>query len=109
MPDPAEAPSDDWSSQAADTVIRVVDVIRTNTADRLESVARFVVYGLLAAVLGLTSLILLAIGAVRVLDVYLPFRARPARGVWVADVTIGGLFALGGLVCWRLRRPDSAE
>ena len=80
----------------------LVDTVRSNTSERLVSVARLVVFGLLAAIMGLTALILLAIGLVRVIDVYLP------SGVWAADLLVGGLFTAGGVFLWRQawKRPD---
>src|SRR3954452_13205276 len=60
--------SDDWAVQTADTIERLVESVRSNTADRLVSVARLVVFGLLAAILGTVALVLVAIFVVRVLD-----------------------------------------
>ena|SRR2546426_1633687 len=100
-PQATPAVGDDWAVQTADTIERLVGSVRSNTSDRLVSVARLLVLGLLAAVMGTTALVLLAIGLVRLLDVYLP------SGVWVADAIIGGIFTLGGLFLWRRawRRP----
>src|SRR5439155_23591759 len=56
---------DDWAVQTADTIERLVETVRSNTADRLVSVARLVVFGLLAAILGTVALVLLAIFTVR--------------------------------------------
>jgi hypothetical protein len=91
---PARA-GDDWAIQTADTIERLVESVRTNTADRLVSVARLVVFGLLAAILGTAALVLFAILSVRFLDSYLP------GGVWVAHLVVGGLFTLGGLLLWQ--------
>ena len=51
---------DDWAVQTADTIERLVESVRSNTSDRLVSVARLVVFGLLAAILGTIALVLLA-------------------------------------------------
>src|SRR5437764_13348978 len=85
----------DWAVQTADTIERVVGSVRSNTSDRLVSVARLVVLGLLAGIMGSAALVLTAIGLVRLLDVYLP------SGVWVAALIIGGIFTFGGLFLWR--------
>jgi hypothetical protein len=52
----------------------------------------------MAGVLGLVALVMVAIVAVRLLDVYLPFHVGPshARSVWVSDALIGGIFAFVG-------------
>ena len=88
-------PGDDWAVQTADTIERLVESVRSNTSDRLVSVARLVVFGLLAAILGTIALVLLAIFVVRILDNYLP------GGVWAVYVLLGGLFTLAGLLLWQ--------
>jgi hypothetical protein len=87
--------NDDWAVQTADTIERLIDTVRSNTSDRLVSVARLVVFGLLAAILGTVALVLFAVFVVRVLDSYIP------GGVWVVYLVLGGLFTLIGLLLWR--------
>lgn len=87
---PAAADSPDWTVQAADTVERVVGTIRDKTAVPLTTVARGVVFGLVAAVMGVSALVLVAIGLVRALDAYVP------QEVWSAHLIVGGIFSLAG-------------
>lgn len=103
MPDDAmttlrPAPGDDWAAQAADTIDHVVGALRDRTAAPLTAIARTVVYGLLAAILGTMALVLFAIGLVRALDVYLP------EDVWAAHLITGGIFTLAGAFLWGRRR-----
>lgn len=95
----------DWAAQTADTIDRLVVTVRSNTSDRLVSVARLLVFGLLAAVMGVAALVLVAIVLIRIANAYLP------GGVWVAELLIGGLFTLGGLFSWRQawKRPRDKE
>jgi uncharacterized membrane protein len=86
---------DDWAVQTADTIERLVESVRSNTSDRLVSVTRLVVFGLLAAILGTIALVLLAIFVVRILDNYIP------GGVWIVYLLLGGLFTLAGLLLWQ--------
>jgi drug/metabolite transporter (DMT)-like permease len=88
-------PGDDWAVQTADSIERLVDSVRSNTSDRLVSVARLVVFGLLAAILGTIALVLFAVFVVRVMDSYIP------GGVWVVYLVLGGLFTLAGLLLWQ--------
>jgi hypothetical protein len=104
---PTSASRDDWTVQAADTIERVVTGIGDKTTKPLTSVAAGIVYGLVIAVAGLVLLILLAVAAVRVLDVYLPIHPY-GRAVWIADAIVGGIFTLAGLFVWRKRRPKKA-
>ncbi|MDQ3384702.1 MAG: hypothetical protein M3503_01615 [Actinomycetota bacterium] len=87
----------DWPAQAADTIERVVGTIRSKTADPVERVARVLVYGLLAAILGIAVLVLFTIAAVRFIDAYLPGE------VWSAHLLVGVLFTILGLVLWSQR------
>jgi hypothetical protein len=88
----------DWAAQTADTIERVVGSVRGKTSEPVERVARIVVYGLVAAFLGIAALVLLAILIVRVLDVAIPGE------VWPAHVIAGGIFTVAGLFLWRKRR-----
>lgn len=106
VPQPGDAPSpaargaDDWAVQAADTIERVVVGIRDKTAVPLTTVARALVFGLLAATMGLTALIFVVIGVLRAVNVYV------TQGeVWGAYLLVGGIFTLGG--AFTLRKATS--
>ncbi|HZQ27442.1 MAG TPA: hypothetical protein VFA94_07070 [Acidimicrobiales bacterium] len=96
---------DDWAVQAADTIERVVTGVRDKTTVPIITVARVLVFGLLAAVMGAVALILFSVGLVRVLDTYLtgPLDSH-ARAVWVTEAGLGGIFTLAGLFLWTRRR-----
>lgn len=79
--------------QAADTVERLVGGLRDKTAVPLTTLARALVYGLLAAVMAVATAVLVVIGVLRAVDVYLPGE------VWSAHLLVGGIFtALGGFL-----------
>lgn len=104
FPPPATAPpSPDWAAQTADTIERLVASVRAKTADPLERVARTLVYGLVAAIVGLAALVLGAVALVRVLDVVLP------GDVWSAHAVSGGIFVLVGLLLWRKRTVKTVK
>jgi hypothetical protein len=88
----------DWTVQAADTIDSVVTTIRDKTVVPLTTVARGLVYGLIAGVLGSVAAVLVAIGLTRALQVYLPFHTgvSHARSIWAADAIVGGIFVLLG-------------
>lgn len=93
MPD---APGQDWTVSAADTVERVVGIARDKATVPITTVARAIVFGLLAAALGLAAVVFLTIGLVRAVDVY----TGDGR-VWIAHGSIGGIFTLVGLFLLR--------
>lgn len=94
---PSTIGPDDWPVQAADTVERVVGLVRDKAVAPVEKAARLAVYGVLAGVLGVVALVLVAIAAVRVLDELLP------SDVWLAHAVVGGIFTLGGVFLWSKR------
>ena len=93
MPDAA---GQDWTVSAADTVERVVGTVRDKTTVPITTVARALVFGLLAAALGLAALVLFTVALVRAVDVY----TGDGR-VWIAHGSIGGIFTLAGLFLLR--------
>ena len=102
-PTPVTA-GNDWPEQAADTIERVVGSVRDKTTGPLTTVAQALVYGLLAAILGVASLVLLAVGLERVLiDLLLE------DDVWAAHLIVGGIFVLLGLFAWSKRRQKPAK
>ncbi len=111
LPDPP-GPGDgggDWPAQAADTIVRVVGTVRDKTTGPALTVARGLVYGLLALVLGSTALVLLAIGSVRLIDAYLPDAVFGETHTWAAHLLVGLAFTGAGGVLWSMRRPRPAE
>lgn len=98
---PAVPDGQDWTVQAADAVERLVGGLRDKTAVPLTVVARALVFGLLAAVMAVTTLVLVVAGLLRAVDVYLPGE------VWSAHLLLGGILTvLGGLL---LRKASSGR
>lgn len=96
------APPDDWPAQAADTVVRLVGTVRDRTTGPAVTVARAVVYGLLAAIVGVVALVLVVAALIRFVDVWVPGE------VWSAHLIVGAVLTLGGLLLWRKRRAPTA-
>lgn len=93
----------DWPAQAADTIERVVGSVRDKTTGPAITVARWVVYGTFALLVGAVVGVLLAIAAVRVLDVYLPNAWVGEQHTWAAHLIVGLLFSLVGMLAWSRR------
>ena len=105
----AQSPAgQDWTVQAADRIESVVGAIRDKTVVPVTTVARVLVYGLVAGVLGIVALVLIAVGAIRVLEVYIPLHVgvSHARSVWVSYGIVGGIFVLVG---WFFLRRANAR
>lgn len=91
----------DWAAQAAATVEHVVGGVRDKTTVPLTTVARAIVFGTLAGIVGVAALVLLAVGGVRLLDAYLP------GPVFWAHLLVGMVFTVVGL--WFLRRATATN
>ncbi len=102
-PPPVASEGEDWATQTADAIERVVANVRSKTAEPLEMVARGLVYGLVAAIVGLAAAVLGAVALVRILDLVLP------GAVWSAHALTGGIFTLAGLLLWRKRTVKTVK
>jgi hypothetical protein len=96
-------PHSDWTVQTADRIEAVIEVVRDKTTVPVIKVARVVVYGLIAGVMGSVALVLLAVSVFR-LHVYLPFNDE-GRKVYVTYFGTGAIFLLLGTFLWRRRAP----
>ena len=92
---------DDWPERTAAAFGRWTGKIRKATDRPSANLARRLVYGVIIFMAGITALILLTIGGIRLIDNYLP------AGVWSAYLLLGGFFSLLGLWIWS-KRPSKA-
>ena len=81
----------------------MVAAIRSKTVGPLETLARALVYGLLALIVAVAAAVLGAAGAVRALNLLLP------GDVWVAHGITGGIFTLAGLFLWKKRTVKTVK
>jgi hypothetical protein len=103
---PGTPPSgSDWTAQTADRIESVVEIVRDKTTVPVIKVARAVVYGLIAGVMGSLAMVLFAVAFFR-LNVYLPFDEE-GRKVYVAYFAVGAIFLLVGMFLWSKRAPRS--
>jgi vacuolar-type H+-ATPase subunit I/STV1 len=84
----------DWTTDVLDRLDHNIDVVRRNTTDRLVKIARLVVFGVIAVILGSMAGIVALIALIRILDVVLP------REVWLPYVILGAIFMGAGLFLW---------
>jgi hypothetical protein len=101
--------SGDWSAQAADTIESVVESIRDKTTVPLTTVARALVYGIVAGAMGGAALLLLAVAFIRLLAVYVPGIPFLPDGIWFVYAVLGGVFTVFGLLMWSRRRPKHSD
>lgn len=97
-----------WADETTDTVVRLVDQIRSKTTRPAVLVARGLVFGILAAFLGLLALILLLIAATRGLQAAIEPLTDQDRAVYISYFVVGGILSLVGVLLFRKRSADSA-
>ncbi|HUZ11197.1 MAG TPA: hypothetical protein VMU76_13620 [Acidimicrobiales bacterium] len=91
------------SAKAVDTIDLVVANINDRAIRPLLIAARALVFGMLAAVLGIVVVVVASVAVVRLLDVYV-FDGR----VWAAEALLGAIFVAFGLLAWSRRSPRPA-
>ena len=93
----------EWAVGALDRLDGVIAKVRSATTERLVKVARLVVYGLLAAIMGITTLVLVVIAAVRALDRLIP------GPVWSVYLPLGAIFTAAGAFLWSKKTQKPAR
>jgi vacuolar-type H+-ATPase subunit I/STV1 len=93
----------DWTTDLLDRLDHYIDVVRSNTTDRLVKVARLLVFGLIAVIVGSMAGIVALIALVRILDVVLP------REVWLPYVVLGAIFLGLGMFLWSKKTAPTAS
>ncbi len=97
--DGATSTTPEWAVSALDKVDDLVGKVRSNTTDRLVRVARALVFGVLAAIMGATALVFAVVGTVRGLDEVVP------GPVWGVYLPLGAIFVLAGTFLWSKKTP----
>lgn len=95
---------DAWPAQAADSIVRVVGQVRDRTTGPAVTIARTVVYGVFAAIVGVLALVLAIVLLVRLFGgSYWPHR------VWAVYLVLGLISTLGGLFLYRKAASPSGS
>ena len=95
MTEPAPAPrKDDWISQLLEKLDELIEFVRSKTTEPLAKIARYLVYLVLFAVVGVALTALFFIVTVRVLS-YLPGE------MWTVYAGISGVCLVLGTFFWR--------
>ena len=101
--------TDDWPTQATDTIVKVVGTASDKVTGPVTTAARALVFGLFAAILGTAAITLLSILAVRIANNYLPDAWFGEEHVWAAHLLIGLVFSILALILWRKTKPQPEE
>lgn len=97
-----------WAADLADTIERTVGNVRDKTTKPLVAVTRGLVYGLLAAIMGVAAVVFLVNFLIRGLQALLDLLVSTERSVYLSYLIIGGVFALAGMVALKKRHAGKS-
>jgi uncharacterized BrkB/YihY/UPF0761 family membrane protein len=114
MPDQVELSTstvrtDDWPAQATDSIVKVVGTVQEKVTGPVTTIARGIVFGTFAAILGAVAFVLVIILAIRVVNNYLPDAVFGEDHVWAAYFIVGVLLCVAAFFLWLKREPNEAE
>ncbi len=98
-----------WAAETTDTVVRLVDNVKAKTTKPAVLAARGLVFGLLAAFLGLFAVLLMMIGVTRGIQGALDWQFEHARSVYISYFIVGGLLSIIGLLLFKKRNAESTS
>jgi hypothetical protein len=101
--------TDDWPVQATDAIVSVIGTAHDKITGPVQTIARAIVYGFFALVLGGAALVLGTVLMLRLLNNYLPDSVVGEHHMWAAHLIVGLIFSLAGLVLWAKRKPRPAH
>ena len=93
----------DWPAKATEAIVTQVGRIRDKTTGPALTAAHWAVYAAFAISLGTVALVIFVIGAVRLLNVYLPNEVFGETHMWAAHTIMGSILFLGGLILYRVK------
>jgi len=93
---------DDWPAKVTATITQYVGTVRSKTTGPALVASRYVVYGIAMALIACILAVLLLVLAFRVLVIVTGYAPFVGEGeVWLADLILGGVLLLVGLILWR--------
>jgi len=97
-----------WAEETTEQVVKLVDNVKSKTTRPAVMAARGLVFGVLAAFLGLFALVLFLITLTRGIQVGIleHFMEQP-RAVYTSYLIVGGILSLVGLLLFRKRNVPS--
>ena len=92
-----------WPAETADTVVRVVGTVREQTTTKAIIAARALVFGIIAAFLGLFIVVVAIIMSMRGLQALLDLAVTQPRAVYLSYFIVGGILCIVGLFLFKKR------
>lgn len=95
-----------WAADTANTVVRVVESVREQTTTKAVYAARAIVFGIIAAFLGVFILVISIILVMRAVQELLELAVTEAQAVYLSYFIVGGMLCLAGLFLFKKRNAS---
>jgi hypothetical protein len=97
-----------WATETTDRLVTLIETVRSQTTQKLVYVARGVVFGLIALVVGSFALVILLVMLMRALQSLIELATTWERAVYISYLIVGSLLSLVGIVLFRKRNASAA-
>jgi uncharacterized membrane protein YGL010W len=94
-----------WARDLTDTIDRTIGKVRDTATSKAVRASRAIVFGVLAAILGLITCVLLLIVLTRGTQALLDLAVDRPVAVYLSYFIVGGILCLLGVLLMRKRRP----
>ncbi len=99
-----------WAESTTDQVVKLVDNVKSKTTRPAVLAARGLVFGILAAFLGMLAFVLFLIMLTRGIQVgILEHSLDQPRAVYVSYLVVGGILSVVGLLLFRKRNAGTSS
>jgi hypothetical protein len=96
-----------WATETTDTIVSLIDNVRSKTTQNVVYAARGVVFGLIAALVGVFAFGLFLIILTRSIQALLDLVTTWERAVYLSYLIVGALFCLASVVLFKKRNTAS--
>jgi hypothetical protein len=97
-----------WASDTTDTLVRLVGTVREQTTTKAVFAARGLVFGIIAAFLGVFILVITIIGLMRGIQILLDLAVEQPQAVYLSYFIVGGMLCLAGLLLFKKRNAGTS-
>jgi len=96
-----------WASDTTNKLVNVVTTVREQTTTRAVVATRAIVFGIIAAFLGVFILVISIVLVMRAIQELLDLAVTQAQAVYLSYFIVGGMLCLGGLLLFRKRSASA--
>ena len=96
-----------WATDTTNTVVRVVSTVREQTTTKAVMAARALVFGIIAAFLGVFIVVISIVLLMRGIQALLDLAVTEPQSVYLSYFIVGGMLCLAGLLLFKKRSASA--